>query len=894
MRKLLNIGLFASVLCVIHVAAFPATTSRTKTQSAIQKGTNVRAKVAPNGLYSKECYDAYYGCMDQFCIPDNGDGGSCMCSDDHAKYEKELEGIKEILANANDISTVEVERIRAGAQADIIFSGTRQYDEKGNVILTSKTQNAEENKAQKKRDLMALFETTIYDEDVFGEEVETLAAKTGNALYNSSHQLCMEMMPASCSKDMTLLTQIYSSQIKSDCIGFANDVTNKKLAAEQELASAQADVRGALRDSFNAANEYDRGTCMVNFKKCMQTNDACGSDWSNCVSTIASENMQNQKAVSTAGTKVKTVIKYDIADSTMEILEAKRNICENVLDKCVAVRDMIWPDFLREAAPTIKVAELNAESKMRMSCLTDISDCIQKACKDDIVGKGVATMDSCLSRPEMVRSFCKVQVDTCERMEPLIWGYVKDKLAAMRVDACTAEVKECFTSEDRCGEDFSKCIGMDYDYIHDICPIDKLVVCKANNPKFSMNDLDSMLMGLYLNIDNSALETCQNLVDQKMMEICGSTTDCNKFASDDVIGTGSLNYQKDGAIHRLTGMLSFGQIKTGNGMYKVKNMNGEEKVLGAGEIDLREYFEKIGQLGVPDKYLSVVDTVYYELENIQGTINRTIEMIEQDPKIQYCISGRDLSQITGRAEQTTARFPKLLNQVKMQIAIAALRQANDNYNKKYTEYISKLSRESSADMANLMCNKLPFSNGSASGIGASDLTVGITTPYAIVFEMAGIDNVALAAGGTKSSMTLGGATVETASGNAAGGSNGGKTSTVMAAIGGTSVAAAVVKGAVGSATGAVVSMNPAALIADSAVKAIGILASDKHKVEFDGGTREMWSLFNRETRNCHYCTSTITKDCKTKGSRGFLGLWDSRGVSCTSSDPVEKCEDIPM
>ena len=34
-----------------------------------------------------------------------------------------------------------------------------------------------------------------------------------------------------------------------------------------------------------------------------------------------------------------------------------------------------------------------------------------------------------------------------------------------------------------------------------------------------MEDLDSMLMGLYLNIDNKALENCQNLAEQKMTEL---------------------------------------------------------------------------------------------------------------------------------------------------------------------------------------------------------------------------------------------------------------------------------------------------------------------------------------------------------------------------------------
>ena len=397
-------------------------------------------------------------------------------------------------------------------------------------------------------------------------------------MFSAADNLCREQIGYSCSKDMAFLSQVYSRQIASDCKAFENAIAKQQSAAELALANANADVRSALRDSLNEANKYDLGQCMVEFKKCMLTEDACGADWTNCVSTVALENMQKTYSPY----KAKKNNSYGISSETMEILSNKRTICERVLNSCVAVRDMVWPSFLKEAAPTIKFAESNAESKYRQSCLTNISKCIQKACKDDIAGRGVATMDACLSRPDMARSFCKVEIDPCEKMEPMIWSYVSDKLAAMRVDACTTEVKECFTDETRCGADFANCIGMDYNYIHDICPLDKLVVCKANNPEFSMNDLDSMLMGLYLNIDNAALDKCQNLVESKMVEICGSTTDCNKFAADDTMGTGSLRSVKDGNIYRITGMISFGSIKMGDASGIVDNGEESTKVLAPG------------------------------------------------------------------------------------------------------------------------------------------------------------------------------------------------------------------------------------------------------------------------------------------------------------------------
>jgi len=797
-----------------------AAAAKVSKQSAIQKGTKVRTKLTAEGLYDQACYDAYYGCMDQFCIPDNSNGGSCACSDDSIAYEKKFAEIQSTLEEAERIRTVEVERVKAGADADIIFSGERRYDENGNILDDGEL-TAAEKKAKERADLMAMFNTTLYDdEDVFQDAVSSLADKQGASLYAAAEEICTAQVPDTCEKDLDFLRQLYARQITSDCTGFKNSLAEKESAAKLELANAEAEVRNALKESFAEANKYDLGTCMVEFRKCMQTDDACGKDWENCVSVIASENMQNNEAKSTAKSKVETVVKYDITDSTMEILDAKRNICEKVLDQCVAVRDMVWPAFLREAAPTIKVAESKVESKFRQSCLTNISNCITTACKDDIVGKGVATMDACLSRPDMARSFCKVEIDPCERMEPLIWGYVKDKLAAMRVDACTQEVKDCFTADTRCGPDFSNCIGMDYDYIHDICPIDSLVVCKANNPNFSMDDLDDMLMGLYLNIDNAAMEQCQNLVDSKMAEVCGSTTDCNKFAADDVIGTGSLRSQKDGTTYRVTGMISFGSIKMGDATgQEVKDANGKKIKLGPGEIAVAEYLEQVRERNSKVANAEgIISSIEEELNNIAGTINRTIEMIEQDPEIQYCINGRDLSQITGKkGQKTSGRFPNLLNQVKMQIAIAALRQAQDNYNAKLTTEIANATKDATVDLAQYMCQKIAENNGAM--VGAATVDTPLAPPYAISYDVA--------AGITTQDLTKGGTGHSTVQGGNGNGSN---------------------------------------------------------------VTKDVTSIFSRETRMCHVCTTITTQSCTVKGGNWFR----KKNTSCKVEANGPNCEDIQM
>ena len=834
--------IFSSILTLALVAvvadSYGLTTNRTARQSAIQQGTTVRTKVEATGLYDQACYDAYFGCMDQFCVTDNASGGACNCSDNIIEYNEELASIESILDEANRLSTEELERVKAGADADIIFSGERRYDEDGNILDAGEL-TAEEEKEKKRADLLALFNTNLYEEeDIFNDgSMTNIADMIGQDLYNAANELCLAQVPESCAGDIVFLQQLYSRQITSDCLGYKNSLAQRRGEAENELASAESAIRAALQESFDNANKFDLGQCMVEFKNCMRTDDACGDTWENCVSTIAMENMQNNAATSTAGTKVATVETYDITPSTMEILNSKRPICEHVLDQCVAVRDMVWPNFLREAAPTIKVAEAQAESKFRQSCLTTISDCIQTACRDDIAGKGVATMDACLSRPEMARSFCKVEIDPCERMEPLIWGYVEDKLAAMRVDACTQEVKDCFTDETRCGPNFENCIGMDYDYIHDICPIDTLVVCKANNPEFSMDDLDEMLMGLYLNIDNAMMDQCQNLVDLKMSEICGSTTDCNRFASDDTIGAGSVRSQKDGDVYRVTGMISFGSIKMGDiDGESTFDADGNADTLEPGEIGVAEYIAKVRELNgdiesdnVDNE--AIIATIEEELNNIAGTINRTIDLIESDPEIQYCIKGRDLSQITGEEDDSTdGRFPNLLNQVKMQIATAALRQAQDNYNEKFNTAVAEATRNASADLAQYMCQKIA-ENG---GAGGSDvgMSTSLTTPYAISYEVG--------VGLTAEDLAKGGAGVIQA---------GGATFTNGKYLGGSGF-------------------------------------------EDGGMTKTVRATFNRDTRTCHICSQTTSQDCKTTGSVSWFH--NNRNIDCETIVSEEVCEDIVM
>jgi hypothetical protein len=848
-----KIAMLLIALCAMRFAdSFAAPRKGTAIIATTSKAT-VRDRVAAEGLYDEACYNAFFGCMDQFCMSDNESGGSCQCSADYAQYDAQMKLIEKNTDEANRISTIEVEKVQAGSKADILFSatGTREYDNDGKVVN-------EANKSAEKRRARQAEIDRLFNSDADEEEEEesqfSLEGLTGKALYDGAREMCAGQVGKTCGEsDLKMITQVYLTQVKNDCAALSKVIKDLVKKSELAVLDAQKAVREARDEAFAKDNEYDRGTCMVEFKKCMKTEDACGSDWNRCVGSVAIENMQNNSAVSTRGTKVSHMEKFAITDSVQEMLSSKRNICEKVLDKCMANRDFVWDDFLRDVAPELKIAEQSAEANKRQSCLSDISSCIQRACRDDIAGKGVETMDSCLARPDMARSFCKIEIDPCERMEPQIWDYVVSKLAAMRVDACTQEVKDCFTSDDRCGSDFSNCIGMDYKFLHDMCPVDKLVVCKQANKNFKMSDIDDMLMGFFLNIDNNALELCQSMIEDKMTEVCGSTTDCDKFAADDTIGTSSLQPQKTGATYKITGMISFGMIKIGDGRTVCDGVEEDgkckkENILPVGQIGVKDYIAEVRKKnGVLGDNAGIIDSIEANLLDIAGSINRVSEMIESDQKIQYCVEGRDLSQInggTGRNNRTTARFPNLLNSQKLLITNAALRKANDNYNEKFNKELSAATKKADLDLAQFMCQKMA-SAGGAGGYGAEP-EQSLAPPYSISYEVS--------SGIAKDGLMSGGSYIDSKSGNASGGGS------VNAGI----IDIGFSKGGSASSSG--------------------------------GIRREKTAVFSRETRNCHLCTFTAVESCSSSGgTKGFLGIGaKSASSSCNWSEPVEKCEDIAM
>lgn len=750
-------------------AAKPVAARAGTTQKVVGTGTKVAA-AAKNVVVSEECQAKYEGCMDAFCMLDNETGGRCICSDKNAEFDSILAEIEKLDQQSYKMATVGVESLEMGDDAEAAMAmAKRAADAATAEEKVADAAAANEKKVRRTLDLSMWNTAVSFDEDeedVFGggaEVEDEIEGKEGDALYAAASKLCVAQIPE-CSKELTLLKSMYSQRVRSDCTAYENALKQQKNASAQKLAAAEQALRQTALDQYRSANKYDLGQCTVQFKKCMQTTGGCGEDFAACASVSATDMTNISKSTSDAPKTYKiqgASTTIEISASTYDTLMAKKPLCESVTKQCVKVADQVWDTFLREIAPTMKSAELLAEDMARQDCIGNIANCFQKGCKENIDPNDPdGSYDMCLTRPAAMLNVCKVPLNACgidasseeAANQSQIWEFVLARLASMRVDSCTKEVKACMQHEDRCGADYINCIGLDTDAIIEMCPYEKMVACQKQYGSEQIggpdvyDQISQMIQGLVLNIDNSMYTACQNALNSAMAKVCGSSNedgDC-LVKVNETVASNSLEYYlydeetmtKDGVPdmkYASVGMIpaeKLGAVYSSDLKRIEDTTNGAQDVLPEYKIDIKRHLPSFkykieGEIpwdqlafssSVIDngdnksgdfKYLvykgniTLGDSVKEEIKGVDTIIGNMISSLLADEKLKSCIDGRTVQGLktrTGAArEKSEARFPQLAESSKVVIADSVLRAVRSMYDKKY----ANLQKQGASDMAEI-------------------------------------------------------------------------------------------------------------------------------------------------------------------------------------------------
>lgn len=514
------------------------------TQKVLNMGTKVKG-ATENTVVDEECQNAYYGCMDAFCMLDNASGGRCQCSDRNKELDVVLEEIMKLDQQTLAMATEGVERIQMGENADEIMArvkaatgGIEGSDTGIDIKGGKKTSNGTKARTL---DLTAWKNSDLFaeDDDIFGDDsaAEGVAAggefanKFGDELQVAASGVCVKQLPAQCKNSASFLQLTYGQRIRSDCTAYENSLKQQRNASQEKLATAQKALRDAALESFQNENKYDFGECVVRFKQCLQTTAECGEDYSGCVAdtAILSELYGKGKGKG-KGPETKDIktgaTTITISAATFDIFNNKKMMCTSVVKQCVNAnkKDAVWQQVIKDLAPVIYTAEYNAASNSRMNCISTVASCVQKACGSQWDDKS-DNYDACLSDPNSINNYCKLEYNRCGDSDSLenVKSYVMAKLAALKVDKCTTDVRECLLSEDRCGPDYTGCIGLDSDSIVDLCPEDKLISCqdRAKGGAAAVREYISQIaQGIALNIDNKFATACQNAVEAAYDKVC--------------------------------------------------------------------------------------------------------------------------------------------------------------------------------------------------------------------------------------------------------------------------------------------------------------------------------------------------------------------------------------
>jgi hypothetical protein len=701
-------------------------------QKVIQTGSpTIAGANSSSGIVSEECKAKYFGCMDSFCMQDNTNGGRCLCSDQVKTYDSILSEIEKLDAQSLKLATDGVDRIDMGEKAGEIDKMVQNATAAVNTQPKEEVTTAETKKRQRRSLDLDAFNNIGMEENGFEPAVEAvekdpLEGLTGTALHDGVRSICLQQVGAGCEKDIRMLQMMYSTQIKSDCGAYEMELKKRRNASSQKLATAQRAMKDAALDAFEAQNKWDLGQCITEMKKCVISTGGCGEDFTKCTFYNTGEGLSgNSTPVNVPGAS--QTIK--VGQGTLDSIQSKRKLCETSVTKnCVAVKEQVWPSLLVEIAPALKSAELIAENSQRMNKLSDIADCFNKACKDNMDPKNPeGSYDACLGNPAVMASSCKVVLDRAGVKvddSDATWGFVKQRLGAMRVDACTSQVKSCLSSENACGENYAGCIGLGLEDVKLMCPVAKLTGCSENGVmKKNLDEINDMIVGIFLNIDNSMLNTCQKAADEAMVKVCGDVSSCNAFNEDKLVGTESLTSRKDpnSGDFIISGLINYPGIAA------------KQSDAGYG-FDTEGYFSKIPASADPVAKKSIQDA----LTSLDNKVAMIVNKVAMDPKVKMCVQGRDTTQILGTraAQSNNARFPHLLDSYMNAIYENAIKTAAENYAKKFTELVTTNNSSATEEQNIALCSAMASNDTPLDLFGGEGASAG-RDPFGVTYIIPG-------------------------------------------------------------------------------------------------------------------------------------------------------------
>lgn len=688
-------------------------------QKAVNMGTTVKS-ATENTNIPQECQDAFYGCMDSFCMMDNTSGGRCRCDDRAEELDAALDKLMEVDTLSKTVADEGVSRLQLGDAVDAVYSTAEEA--KSKVIADQKKNqidlfdaNTSKNKSNQLD--LSIFNTAVFDtDDLFGD-IESdnvlesdLANKKGSALRRAATKLCLSTFPAQCKENSSILQNIYAVKIRTDCISYENYLKQQKMNSEDLKRTADRAVRDAALEQYEKKNKYKTvGECVIAFKQCMIGEDVCGSGFSKCVidPTLLTDKSKSSKSYTIKTSKSITV---EISASTYGALEGNRGFCDSVLAQCVDVNknDAVWKQFLVNVAPELKGAEYAAEDESRRNCARNVVSCIKEVAAGEEFTEGSDKWYIFTSNPNNVENLCGGELRKCSAydetgakgtMYTAVMDFVELSLNALRADRCTTKVKQCLESDMVCGKDYSQCIGVNGDYFWNNCEDIVTPDCDGkifDNKGDTLKDyVNKVASGVLLNADNQISKRCRQAVDKIMNETCGGTTSCDGAGME--IDDATIESLFEYNVCKPSGSGCSDKVSS------VEALNEEDMAKYKAVLNPKVEISDIKVSFNTDTGTKVETDAPFKVDNpaLKSKLNQAYKVvynkIATDPTVESCLKGSSAQGFDGDnlvKTESARKFPNLTQSSKYVIANGILNAFARKYNTVYESYKDKQMEDS--------------------------------------------------------------------------------------------------------------------------------------------------------------------------------------------------------
>lgn len=407
------------------------------------RATAVFSDVSKIGGGYAQCRESYATCMDQFCANANDTYRRCYCSSKFTEFrdtEAALDEAKVLLQrfednnlNAVDKTAAEVNAMYSATVGEAAIkndvSGAQSILNEIGDLLSGKKKSKEE-----KTELSGLIDVddiwgdggSTFDIFASNDEPETVVLE-GLALYNQTHNQCLQVVGDACSNAATLnmTTSAYNIMINQDCNLYEKKINSQREAVMKTVRQAEKYLRDARLEEYRAHNSQDVNECITKVKNAILSDVACGENYNRCL------DYSGKYINSTTGEPIYSpdlfgltdIIKLDGSADVLgknpnfdKFLEEKRMFATTALDSCRDLADVVWSEFKRSALIEIAQAQDEKIQQVKDSCVSTMAECY-----DNQSGQ-LKDMDTTTAQASgaisasAARAMCKEKVDACSNL----------------------------------------------------------------------------------------------------------------------------------------------------------------------------------------------------------------------------------------------------------------------------------------------------------------------------------------------------------------------------------------------------------------------------------------------------------------------------------------------